>query len=61
MKLLPFTVSVKDAPPAVALGGEIDEMAGAAGGGGAVGDELPPLPQPVSADAPDIARRSGWY
>jgi hypothetical protein len=36
MKLLPFTVSVKPAPPAVVFAGEIEEIAGVelvAGGG----------------------------
>jgi hypothetical protein len=29
MKLMPFTVSVKPAPPAVVFAGEIEEIAGA--------------------------------
>jgi len=52
MKLLPFTVSVKDAPPAVVLMGESDEMVGAA-----AGVELPlPPPQPESMHPPNITR-----
>lgn len=47
IKFLPVAVSVKAAPPAVALAGEIEVSVGTGFEGGGGADEVPPPPQPI--------------